>query len=137
MNTFTRVLARAEPEGYVRLFIEEGEPMAKLLYKVTRQATTDVGEYAGRLLAAYFQESVEKPEPSAKTLPGDTLIEPLSKREIEVLRLMANGCGNKEIASQLVISIGTVKRHVVHIPQKLRAANRTQAVTIARTLEII
>jgi LuxR family transcriptional regulator, maltose regulon positive regulatory protein len=137
MNTFTQVLARAEPEGYVRLFIEEGAPVAKLLYKATKQTSMSIREYARRLLAAYFQEQGEPPVPLAGNVPGDTLIEPLSKREIEVLRLMADGCGNKEIASQLVISIGTVKRHVVHILQKLGAANRTQAVSIARKLEIV
>jgi DNA-binding NarL/FixJ family response regulator len=56
---------------------------------------------------------------------------------LEVLRLVADGLANKDIAAQLVISIGTVKRHIVHILQKLRAANRTQAVTIARKLDIV
>lgn len=137
MNTFTRVLTRAEPEGYVRLFIEEGEPIAKLLYKVTTHKTILLQDYAKRLLAAYLTEDTERQTLQVKSLPGDMLIEPLSQRETEVLHRMADGCGNKEIASQLVISIGTVKRHVVHILQKLGATNRTQAVTIARKLKII
>jgi LuxR family maltose regulon positive regulatory protein len=137
IHSMKKVLAWAEPEGYVRLFIEEGAPVAKLLYKVIGSTTTDLREYAGRLLAAYSQEQAAWPAPLAETLPRDALIEPLSKREIEVLHLMADGFSNKEIASQLIISIGTVKRHVVHIFQKLRAANRIQAVTIARELEIV
>ncbi|UCD99261.1 MAG: hypothetical protein JSV42_00625 [Chloroflexota bacterium] len=137
INTLSHVLSTAEPEGYIRLFIEEGAAMAKLLYKVTSHATTEKHEYAGRLLAAYSQEQEEKAGLIKRTLPDEKLLEPLSKREIEVLLLMANGCSNKEIASQLVISIGTVKRHVIHIFQKLGATNRTQAVAIGRELEIV
>ncbi len=132
-----QVLAKAKQEGYMRLFIDEGAPMAKLLYKVTAQTTTELFDYAGKLLAAYTQEQAERSTPQVGTLPGNALIEPLSKREIEVLRLMADGCANKEISSQLFISIGTVKRHVVNIFRKLNAANRTQAVTIGRELGII
>jgi len=131
------VLAKAKQEGYMRLFIDEGAPMAKLLYKVTAQTTTELFDYAGKLLAAYTQEQAERSTPQVGTLPGNALIEPLSKREIEVLRLLADGCANKEISSQLFISIGTVKRHVVNIFRKLNAANRTQAVTIGRELGII
>lgn len=111
--------------------------MAKLLYKVSTQAATGIRDYVGRLLAAYSQEQSELQVPLAKVSKGATLIEPLSKRELEVLRLMADGCANKEIAAKLFISVGTVKRHIVHILQKLDATNRTQAVSIARELEII
>jgi LuxR family maltose regulon positive regulatory protein len=138
MNTLSRVLSLAEREGYIRLFIEEGAPMAKLLHKVVNQAVAkDVRVYAGRLLTAYSQDQAERPDLLAKTFPNRKMLEPLSKREGEVLLLMADGCSNKEIASQLVISIGTVKRHVIHIFQKLGASNRTQAVAIARDLEIV
>jgi LuxR family maltose regulon positive regulatory protein len=98
IHSLNKVLAWAEPEGYVRLFIEEGAPVAKLLYKVIGRTTTDIRDYAGRLLAAYSQEQAARPAPLAETLPRDALIEPLSKREIEVLRLMADGFSNKEIA---------------------------------------
>lgn len=136
ISVFTQVLARAEPEGYVRLFIEEGAPVARLLFVATRTAT-HLQNYARRLLAAYLDEDTERQALQAKPLAGDALIEPLSQREIEVLHLIADGCANKEISARLFISVGTVKRHVVHIFQKLRAANRTQAVTIARELGII
>lgn len=121
----------------MRLFIDEGAPVAKLLYKVTTRAGSEIHDYAGRLLAAYSREQAEPTAPRGSALPANALIEPLSKRKIEVLHLMADGCANKEIASQLVISIGTVKRHIIHILRKLDAANRTQDVTIGRELEII
>jgi LuxR family maltose regulon positive regulatory protein len=137
IDTFTQVLARAEPQAYVRLFIEEGEPVTRLLYKVTTRATIHQQDYAKKLLVACLNEVIERQPFQAKPLPGDEWIVPLSQREKEVLHLMADGCSNKEIAAQLVISIGTVKRHVVHIFRKLGAANRTQAVAIARELEIV
>jgi LuxR family maltose regulon positive regulatory protein len=137
MNSFTPVLAWAEPEGYVRLFLDEGPPIAKLLYKVSTQAATGMRDYVGRLLAAYYQEQPELHVPFAKVSKGAAVAEPLSKRELEVLRLIADGCANKEIATKLFISVGTVKRHIVNILQKLNAANRTQAVAIARELEIV
>jgi LuxR family maltose regulon positive regulatory protein len=131
------VLARAEQEGYVRLFIDEGAPMAILLYKVATQTKPDIRNYAERLLAAYYQEQAERPVTLVKALPGDALIEPLSKREVEVLRLIAEGCPNKEIAAQLVISIGTVKRHALNIFTKLDVKNRTEAVARARELNML
>jgi LuxR family maltose regulon positive regulatory protein len=131
------VLAQAEQEGYVRLFIDEGAPMAILLYKVATQTKPDIRNYAERLLAAYYQEQAERPVTLVKALPGDALIEPLSKREVEVLRLIAEGCPNKEIAAQLVISIGTVKRHALNIFTKLDVKNRTEAVARARELNML
>jgi LuxR family maltose regulon positive regulatory protein len=131
------VLSSARDEGYVRLFLDEGAPMANLLYKVAAHATTDIRDYAGKLLDAYAQDQAKLPVHAARTIREKELIEALSKREIEVLHLLADGCSNKEIASRLTISVGTVKRHVVHIFSKLNADNRTQAVSIARKLEII
>jgi len=89
------------------------------------------------LMGAYFREQAEQPIPLAKTLHGDALLEPLSKRELEVLRLMSDGCLNKEIAKELVIAIGTVKRHTVNIYSKLAVKNRTEAVTKARHLGLL
>ena len=137
VETLVQALTQAEPEGYVRIFIDEGTPLVKLLYKLASQAPVQVQDYAKRLIAAYLETDVEPQALQPKPLPGEALIAPLSQRELEVLLLMANGCSNKEIASQLVITIGTVKRHVIHILQKLKAANRTQAVAIARQLEIV
>jgi LuxR family maltose regulon positive regulatory protein len=137
VEELSQVLARAEPEGYVRLFLDEGAPMAKLLDKVSSQTTTDIRAYAARLLAAYWREHPEQPVPMAKAVPGEALIEPLSGRELEVLHLMAAGCSNREIANELVIAIGTVKRHTATIFDKLDVRNRTEAVTRARQLGLL
>jgi LuxR family maltose regulon positive regulatory protein len=137
VEALSRVLARAEPEGYVRLFLDEGAPMAKLLHKVSTRTTTGRHAYAARSLAAYYQEQSEQPVPVAKALPGEALIEPLSGRELEVLHLMADGRSNKEIANELVIAIGTVKRHTANIFDKLGVRNRTEAVAKARQLGLL
>jgi LuxR family maltose regulon positive regulatory protein len=137
IEELSQVLVGAEAEGYVRLFVDEGAPMVKLLLKVSREGTSGIRDYARRLLESYSQEQVDRLVPALRKPPGETPVEPLSKREIEVLRLIADGCSNKEIASQLFISIGTVKRHIIHIFQKLDAANRTQAVAIARERKVI
>jgi len=82
-------------------------------------------------------EQAERPVPLAKTLQGGALIKPLSERELEVLRLVAAGKANLEIAAELVIAIGTVKRHAVNIFTKLDVKNRTEAVTKARQLGLL
>jgi len=131
------VLARAEPEGYVRLFIDEGAPIAKLLYKVSTQTKTDLHVYAERLLAAYYQEQAERSALLAKTLQVDALIEPLSGRELEVLRLVAAGKSNLEIATDLVLAVGTVKKHLNTIFGKLNVNSRTLAIARARELDLL
>jgi LuxR family maltose regulon positive regulatory protein len=137
VEELSRVLARAEPEGYVRLFLDEGAPMAKLLHKVSTRATTERRAYAARLLAAYGREHPEQPVPMVKAVPGGPPIEPLSARELEVLHLIAVGCSNREIANGLVIAIGTVKRHTATIFDKLDVRNRTEAVAKARQLGLL
>jgi len=137
IDMLSQVLTQAQPEGYARIFLDEGAPMATLLYKVSTRRTSNVRDYAERLMGAYFREQAEQPIPLAKTLHGDALLEPLSKRELEVLRLMSDGCLNKEIAKELVIAIGTVKRHTVNIYSKLAVKNRTEAVTKARHLGLL
>jgi LuxR family maltose regulon positive regulatory protein len=111
--------------------------MAKLLCKVSTRTTTDIRAYAAILLAAYYKEQAEQPVPLAKALQGELLIEPLSERELEVLRLMAAGCSNQGIADHLVIAIGTAKRHTANIFDKLDVRNRTEAVTKARQLGLL
>jgi LuxR family maltose regulon positive regulatory protein len=111
--------------------------MAKLLYKVAAQSTAGVRAYAERLLAAYYRESSGRLASQAKTLPGGELVEPLSERELEVLRLAAAGKSNQEIAAELVIAVGTVKKHLNTIFGKLSASSRTQAIARARELELL
>ncbi len=115
----------AEPEGYIRSFVDEGAPMATLLSQL-RQEQRKHGptSYLDTVLAAFPEQS--KPQP-----------EPLSTREIEVLQLLARGASNQEIAQQLVIVIDTVKRHVSHIFSKLGVQNRVQAARQARELGLL
>ena len=126
-------LALAEPEGYQRAFVDEGEPMARLLYQALARGLSPA--YAGRLLAALTDE-IQAPAP-APAQPAAALIEPLSGRELEVLRLLAEGLSNAEIAHRLYISLSTVKSHTTNIFGKLGVKNRTQAVSLARTLNLL
>jgi LuxR family maltose regulon positive regulatory protein len=135
IHSLEHALILAEPESYVRIFVDEGAPMAQLLYQA---AERDISSgYTGRLLAAFDLEGSRSATAPASDLKPETLIEPLSKREIEVLQLIAEGLTNREIAQKLVISPGTVKVHTNNIYGKLSVRNRTQAVVKARTLGIL
>ena len=124
-----QALSLAESEGYVRTFLDEGEPMARLL----RQALCEgiAPNYAARLLGA-FDTEVELAPPAM-----DALVEPLTERELEVLRLIAAGLSNPEIAEELFIAVSTVKSHVNHIYGKLDVDNRVQAINRARSLALL
>jgi LuxR family maltose regulon positive regulatory protein len=134
LSALERALSLAEPEGYVRIFLDEGAPMARLLYKAVEYGITP--GYASRLLAALevAEEGLSSTPPQAR---ASALIEPLSEREIEILGLIAQGLTNREIARQLVLSPGTVKVHTNHTYGRLDAHNRTQAVAKARALGIL
>jgi LuxR family transcriptional regulator, maltose regulon positive regulatory protein len=121
-----KAFALAQPEGYVRTFLDEGEPMAKLLYQAK---THGIGTgYAAKLLAALG-------DASGSTLPSpQLLIEPLTARELELLKLIEAGHTNQEIAAKLVISMPTVKRHISNVYTKLGASSRTQAIARGREL---
>jgi ATP/maltotriose-dependent transcriptional regulator MalT len=137
-------LALAWPEGYVRVFVDEGAPMAVLLgglVAAQRSGGTAVGiplSYLRRLLQAFGQGAVPVGPQGRRgmvVMPG--LVEPLSDRELEVLRLVAAGRPNREIAEELVVVLDTVKKHVGRVLDKLGAANRTQAVARARELGLL
>jgi LuxR family maltose regulon positive regulatory protein len=123
----------AEPEGYIRVFLEVGEPARELLAAYLRSAAPGHKLYAQKLLDA-FSPSIGAGS-SGPQQAG--LIEPLSGRELEVLQLMALGKTNQEIARQLIVSPGTVKAHTASIYRKLDVANRTEAVARARQLSIL
>ena len=129
LGTLEKALTLAQPEGYMRIFLDEGEPMAKLLYhaKSSRMGSS----YASELLSAFGV--VARAEPTSPQL----LIEPLTSRELEVLKLIEAGCTNQDIADRLVISIPTVKRHISNIYAKLGAGSRTQALALARELRLL
>ena len=118
----------AQPEGFIRTFVDKGEPMKALLEKLRSQA----GELKGYILTilAAFREMGRVPIPQL-------LVEPLSERELQVLRLVAEGMSNGEIAQRLVVSVGTVKTHVHNIIAKLGVRSRTQAVARARELALL
>ena len=126
--TLEHALELAEPEGYVRVFADEGAPMARLLRRMLTRSPAS--EYVGRLLEA-LGESVKITPPIA-----NKLIDPLSPRELEVLRLIVEGATNKEIADELVLTVNTVKRHISNIFGKLHVSNRVQAVAQARELNL-
>jgi LuxR family maltose regulon positive regulatory protein len=123
-----RALLLAEPEGYTRVFLDEGEPMAKLLFQVKAQRISQ--GYESVLLSAH-ERATQTGLP-----PAQLLIEPLTSRELEVLKLIEAGCTNQDIAGKLVISIPTVKRHISNIYAKLGAKSRTQAISLGRALRL-
>ena len=132
-----RAVSLAHPEGYIRVFLDEGELIETLLKTaVTQWDNHELLAYARKLLSAFYQEYAERPIPP-KTLPGGPLIEPLSERELEVLHLVAAGWSNQEIADKLVISVRTVKKHVENIHGKLGVRNRTEAAVRARELNLL
>ena len=132
MTTVRRALTLAEPEGYVRTFVDEGEPMARLLRQAASRNITPA--YVQKLLAAF---GVREAEPAEALPQASPLVEPLSPRELQVLRLLASGLANKEIAQTLVIAAGTVKQHLKSIYGKLEVHNRTEAANRARELDLL
>jgi LuxR family transcriptional regulator, maltose regulon positive regulatory protein len=120
-----RAVTLAEPEGYVRIFADEGLPMASLLRAVSKQGTAP--DYVRRLLAAISQAQ-------DSTLANNALIEPLSARELDVLRLLGTDLDGPDIARNLVVSLNTVRTHTKNIYAKLGVNNRRAAVRRAREL---
>jgi LuxR family maltose regulon positive regulatory protein len=133
-----RALTLAEPEGYVRIFLDEGQPIQRLLAQWLAHADAGpVRDYALRLLSQFEAESHTLTAARETASSIGNLIEPLSEREREVLQLMALGKTNQEIARQLIVAPGTIKAHTASIYRKLDVANRTEAVARARQLGIL
>lgn len=135
-----RALRPAEPEGYVRVFVDEGLPMARLLAAAAAQGM--MPDYIGTLLAAFAPvEAVAQPRVDKADLPpappAQLLIEPLSTRELEVLQLIAQGLSNREISERLFLALSTVKGHNQMIFDKLQVQRRTEAVARARELGLL
>ena len=127
-----RALALTEPEGFIRLFVDEGRHMATLLCEAAIHGIAP--SYVDKLLASFEslkRERVETASPGSRAQP---LVEPLTRRELEVLRFIATGASNREIAEALVIAVNTLKKHITSIYGKLGVNNRTQAVIRAREL---
>ena len=136
--TVKQAVELSEPRGYVRVFVDEGEPMAQLLAKVQGQRSLASGYLQMLLDACLAGQTGQEATPQEHSFGEQQgLIEPLSPREREILPLMARGASNQEIAAQLVITLNTAKQHVKHILAKLAVANRTQAVARARELDLL
>jgi LuxR family maltose regulon positive regulatory protein len=121
-------LRRGKPEGFMRAFLDLGEPMRLLLERAKAQGS-ELKDYILTLLAAF--EGAPLPPVT------QTLVEPLSERELEVLCLLAEGLTNQEIAQRLVVTVGTVKTHVHNTLGKLGVRGRAQAVLRARQLSLL
>ena len=137
-----QALTLAEPEGYVRIFVDEGSPMAQLLREAAAHRV--MPHYAGKLLAGF---EAEQPLKAGESLLSDgrgqatpasqPLIEPLSERELEVLRLLGTELNGPEIAHQLRVSLSTLRTHTQNIYSKLGVNNRRAAVRRAEALDLL
>lgn len=137
-----QTLALAEPEGFIRLFVDEGEVLRRLVVDALAQPglfdEARLRSYAQRLLAAYPSIADETASAiAAKSQAVDTLVEPLTDRELAVLRLIAAGLSDRQAAAQLVVAVGTIKRHLNNLYGKLGVRSRTQAIARARELGLL
>jgi LuxR family maltose regulon positive regulatory protein len=142
LDALAEALTLARPQGYVRVFADEGAPMHALLTQLA--AHRDQQPTARGIGPGYLEALVRAscpahaaPPSGRVTAPPPGLVEPLTDRETDVLRLIAAGKSNQRIAHELVVTLDTVKKHVSHVLGKLGAANRTEAVTRARELGVI
>jgi LuxR family maltose regulon positive regulatory protein len=127
-------LALAEPGGFIRLFVDEGASMAELLSAAAVQGI--MPDYANRLLAV-FETKTNNGRPTASALGAASLVEPLTPRELEVLRLIAQGLSNQEIGARLFLALDTVKGHNRRIFDKLQVQRRTEAIARAGELGLL
>lgn len=141
-----QALALAEPEGFVRTFVDEGASMAELLRQFMREQQKEsspnlvLQNYAMKLLAAFPPEAVPAAMQTHKIatgLPVSYLVDPLSERELEILKLVAEGLSNDAIAKKLYLATSTVKRHMNNIYAKLNVHSRTQAVAKGKEVKLL
>lgn len=131
LAALAEALALGEAADMVAVFVEEGKPVARLLYHALKQGVAPV--YVSRLLGAFPGARKEEVAPTGVS----ELVEPLSERELEVLALVAEGLTNQEIADRLFLSLATVKWHTSNIYGKLAVNNRTEAVAKAQALGLL
>lgn len=124
-----QALIIAEPEGYIRIFVDEGEPMRLQLETLAKDRNHPLRKYLFKLLSAFSRSTANSQQTG--------LIEPLTARELEILRLVAQGLSNSEISRRLFLSVSTIKGHNLRIFDKLQAQNRTEAVASARDLGLL
>lgn len=126
--TLEQALTLAEPEGYIRIFVDEGEPMAMLLERI-KAGGGKLHAYATKLLNAFNRTDA--------ILSTQPLVDPLSERELEVLRLLNTHLSGPEIAAELTVSVNTIKTHIKRIYSKLNVGNRHEAVERAKNLNLL
>ncbi|MBO0790189.1 MAG: hypothetical protein J2P36_04490, partial [Ktedonobacteraceae bacterium] len=134
LHLLVDALAMAEPAGFIRLFLDEGLPMASLLSEA--MALGSMPDSIRKLLAA-FEAEKQQSENNSSPPPAQPLLEPLSERELEVLHLVAAGLSNQEISERLFLALGTVKGHNLKIFGKLGVQRRTEAIARARELGLL
>lgn len=127
-------LALAEPEGYIRIFLDEGSSMMQLLREAAARGI--MPDYTGKLLAG-FEAEKRRSEGKSPLPPTQPLIEPLSQRELEILHLIAQGLSNRQIGERLFLALDTVKGHNRKIFDKLQVQSRTEAIVRARELGLL
>jgi LuxR family maltose regulon positive regulatory protein len=130
-----RALKLAEPQGYVRTFVDEGRPMAALLREAVARGMAQ--GYADRLLDAFGDGESESPARSPADSQAFILLDPLTDRELEVLRLLPTSLSGPEMATELVVSVNTLKTHIKRIYSKLNVHSRYEAIDRARELGLL
>ncbi|PWB52690.1 MAG: helix-turn-helix transcriptional regulator [Anaerolineales bacterium] len=137
LEPLKQALMLAEPEGYIRMFLDEGSSMLRLLREASAREIMPI--YTDKLLSAFEEEQfMSAGKSSLPTAPASQpLIEPISRRELEVLRLLKSELSGPEIARELVIAVSTVRTHTKSIYSKLNVNNRQEAVKRAEELHLI
>jgi LuxR family maltose regulon positive regulatory protein len=128
-------LTMAEPGGFIRIFVDEGQPIAQLLHETLDRGIAP--NYVRRLLTAFSTDETQQAVSAQTRTPQSDLVEPLSQRELEVLQLIAQGLSNREIGKQLYLALNTVKGHNQKIYSKLQVQSRTEAIARARELDLL
>ena len=135
LRVLAEALALAKTDGCIRLFVDEGAPMGRLLTEALAAGLEPT--YVRRLLAAFPLAEPAQAAPPPASDPASMPVEPLSEREREVLRLIAEGLTNQDVAARLYLSLHTVKVHARNIYAKLGVTSRTQAIARGRALGIL
>jgi LuxR family maltose regulon positive regulatory protein len=142
LASLERALKQAEPEGFVRLFVDEGEAMRSLILdfrltieKSARKEAHPLFRYVDKLLQAFPQPVTTSPQSKIQNRKPE-ILDPLSERELEVLKLLRSELSGPEIAEQLIVSLNTLRTHTKSIFNKLGVNNRRAAIRRAEELEI-
>jgi LuxR family maltose regulon positive regulatory protein len=135
LASLERALSLAEPEGYVRIFVDKGEAVRLLIEVQSRNRDHPLSGYVDKLLSAFAQPAATTPKSKIKNLKSE-IVEPLSERELEVLKLLRSELSGPEIAEQLIVSLNTLRSHTKSIFNKLGVNNRRAAVRRAEELDL-